>query len=199
MCRRKDFSAYLPSFFMRDRTEGVKGVLYHRSICVKDDGNTFCSTECGACKGEKGLKIDSANIGMESARSYRASNVTVRRFAIMDYQAELTQGGMAQTGNGLNAAVSDSSENAQEQMGQTTDKSKQYMEDWQNRFNVSASRVSLRTTASDTVNDIRQYTLRYIFDMLFAERRERFRNWLEGNREQDMPVQEADTANQELS
>ena len=34
-----------------------------------------------------GLKIDSATVGMESARNYRSSTTTVRKFAIKEYQA----------------------------------------------------------------------------------------------------------------
>ena len=46
------------------------------------------------------MKIDSSTVGMESARSYRASNTTFRRFTIMDYQQGLNRGS-----NALNTAV----------------------------------------------------------------------------------------------
>lgn len=36
------------------------------------------------------MRIDSASIGMDSARSYHASKTSVRRFEITDYQAGLT-------------------------------------------------------------------------------------------------------------
>ena len=68
---------------------------------------------------EKNLRIDSSNIGMESARSYKASNVTVRRFMITDYQAGLTNGDGMQKGNSLNTAVSGEEEQDREQKEQT--------------------------------------------------------------------------------
>lgn len=36
------------------------------------------------------MRIDSASIGMDSARSYHTSKTSVRRFEITDYQAGLT-------------------------------------------------------------------------------------------------------------
>ena len=50
-------------------------------------------------KEKKGLRIDSATIGMESARSYQALGATVRRFTVKDYQQSLANN------NSLNAAV----------------------------------------------------------------------------------------------
>lgn len=115
------------------------------------------------------MKIDSATIGMESARSYKASSTTVRRFMITEYQASL-----AQSDNTLNTAVTDSNENAEEQSGETTEQKNNLVEEWQSRYHLSASRVKLRTDASNTAMDIKQITIRYIFDLLFAARRERF-------------------------
>ncbi len=115
------------------------------------------------------LKIDSATIGMESARNYRASSTTVRRFSITEYQASL-----AQSDNTLNTAVADSEENAEEKSGQTTEQNSSLVEDWQSRYRISSSRLNLRTSASNTAMDIKQITIRYIFDLLFAARRERF-------------------------
>lgn len=115
------------------------------------------------------MKIDSATIGMESARSYKASSTTVRRFMITEYQANL-----AQSDNTLNTAVSDGEENAEEKSGQTTEQKSYLVEEWQSRYRLSASKVKMRTEASNTVMDIKQATIRYIFDLLFAARRERF-------------------------
>ncbi len=119
------------------------------------------------------MKINSGTIGMESARSYRASNVTVRRFAITDYQAGLTQ-----NDNTLNTAVSDSQENEDEQKNQVAEQTGNTLEEWQSRYGMSASRLQLRSTISDAVEDIRQVTIRYIFDLLFSARRERLKEWL---------------------
>ncbi len=135
------------------------------------------------------MKIDSATIGMESARSYRASNVTVRRFAITEYQAGLTQ-----NNNTLNTAVNDSQEDVKEKERQATEKKAGMPDDWQNRYGMASSRIKLRESIDNAVEDIRQVTLRYIFDLLFSARRERLRNWLdEGSRTEGVSENNAET------
>lgn len=133
---------------------------------------------------EKNLRIDSSNIGMESARSYKASNVTVRRFMITDYQAGLTNGDDMQKGNSLNTAVSGEEEQDREQKEQTEQtgqKTTTTLEEWQNRFGIPSARRSIRSDSNSVMNDIRQVTLRYIFDMLFAARRNRLSDWMQEN------------------
>lgn len=140
-------------------------------------------------RSKEGLKIDSATIGMESARSYRASNVTVRRFAITEYQAGLTQ-----NNNTLNTAVNDSQEDVKEKESQATEKKANMLDDWQNRYGMASSRVKLRESIDNAVEDIRQVTLRYIFDLLFSARRERLSNWLdEGSRTEGVSENNAET------
>ena len=133
---------------------------------------------------EKNLRIDSSNIGMESARSYRTSNVTVRRFMITDYQTGLTNGDGMQKGNSLNTAVSGEEEQAKEQKEQTEQtgqKTTTALEEWQNRFGIPSARRTIRSDSNSVMNDIRQVTLRYIFDMLFAARRNRLSDWMQEN------------------
>ncbi len=110
------------------------------------------------------MKITSSTIGMESARSFHASNVTVRRFMIKEYQS------------GVNASVTDSqgeTEETDEQTAENTTKQAKEqksttLEEWQNRYQGSVSKIKIRSSVSDTVTDIRQATIRYIFDLLFA-------------------------------
>lgn len=116
------------------------------------------------------MKIDSSTIGMESARSYKASTATIKRFVITEYQANF-----AQTGNSLNASVSDS-QTEKEEGAEVMQQNPKALEDWQSRYNVSASRIKLRESANDTAMEIKQMTIRYIFDLLFSARRERFYN-----------------------
>lgn len=122
------------------------------------------------------MKIDSSTIGMESARSYHASNATVRRFSIMDYQQSLAQGG-----NSLNAAISEEQGDTQDKSSGAADKRNTTMQEWQNRFQVSSNRISIHTSASQAFFEIRETSLRYIFDMLFASRRNRLNQWSSGN------------------
>lgn len=129
------------------------------------------------------MKIDSSNIGMESARSYRASRATYRRFSLTDYRG----GSLTYNGNSLNATVTDGqngngqtvaggNQNGQETEG--TGKKLYTLEDWQNSLSISTGRVNIRTAGS-TLADFRQATVRYIFDLLFANRRGRMNQWME--------------------
>ncbi len=120
------------------------------------------------------MKIDSSTIGMESARSYQATKTTYRRFSIMEYRA----GSLTYNGNGLNAAVTDGQntdgqvqENKEGEDSGTADKKLYTLEDWQNSLAVRSGRVNIRNARSSTMEDLRQVTVRYIFDLLFANRR----------------------------
>lgn len=124
------------------------------------------------------MKIDSSVVGMESARSYRASNTTIRRFAITDYRQSLNQGN-----NALNAAIGGETKdagNAEEKAAKgSEEKNTATLQDWQSRLQATTSNVSIRSSASQTYADIKQQTLRYIFDLLFSARRNRFRQWMQ--------------------
>ncbi len=129
------------------------------------------------------MKIDSSNIGMESARSYRASRATYRRFSLTDYRG----GSLTYNGNSLNAAVTDGQNGSSQtvagdnQNGQETEGSgkKMYtLEDWQNSMSISSGRVNIRNAGS-TLADFRQATVRYIFDLLFGSRHGRINQWVE--------------------
>lgn len=124
------------------------------------------------------MRIDSSAVGMESARSYRASNTTVRRFAITDYQQGLNQGS-----NALNAAIGGETKDAghaEEKAAKgSEEKNTATLQDWQSRLQATTSNVSIRSSVSQTYADIKQQTLRYIFDLLFSARRNRFRQWMQ--------------------
>lgn len=119
------------------------------------------------------MRIDSSAVGMESARSYRASNTTIRRFAITDYRQNPGQGHGA-----LNAAIGGNTGSAG---GNVAGEGKKVstLQDWQARLQSTGSNVSVRSAASRTYEDIKQQTIRYIFDLLFSARRDRFRQWMQ--------------------
>lgn len=130
------------------------------------------------------MRIDSSTVGMESARSYRASNTTARRFSIMDYQGGLTQGN-----HSLNAAIGGNTGNAAD-AGQSQQKTESEtagergittMQDWQTRFQATTSNVTIRSAASQTLSQLREQTIRYIFDILFAARRGQLNQWMRIN------------------
>ncbi|MDE7114289.1 MAG: hypothetical protein K2O57_08900, partial [Acetatifactor sp.] len=115
--------------------------------------------------------------------SYRASRATYRRFSLTDYRG----GSLTYNGNSLNATVTDGqngngqtvaggNQNGQETEG--TGKKLYTLEDWQNSLSISTGRVNIRTAGS-TLADFRQATVRYIFDLLFANRRGRMNQWME--------------------
>ncbi|MCM1190304.1 MAG: hypothetical protein NC541_13540 [bacterium] len=133
------------------------------------------------------MRIDSSTVGMESARSYKASNTTARRFSITDYQGGLTQGNYS-----LNAAIGGNAGNtAEAEQGQQTNGTEgagvrsvrviTTMQDWQARFQASTSNVNIRSSASQSLFQLREQTIRYIFDMLFAARRNRLNQWTQVN------------------
>ena len=128
-------------------------------------------------KEKKVLIIDSSNVGMESARSYRKASATMRRFVITDYQDEPAQGNDA-----LDAAVGENAQNsaaAEKKEGEKAEQNVSTLQDWQARFQATGSRVNIRSSASRTAEDIRQTTIRYIFDLLFSNRRKRLNRWME--------------------
>lgn len=134
------------------------------------------------------MRIDSSNVAMQSSRGYQATKATYRRFSLMEYRS----GSLTYNGNSLNAAVSNGQsgneqsvgENKQGNKDQAADASEQKLytvEDWKNSMEVGRGRVNIRSSESRTMEDLRQVTVRYIFDLLFANRRSRWNDWMKEN------------------
>ena len=124
------------------------------------------------------MRIDSASIGMDSARSYHASKASVRRFEITDYQADLTD---VSTRGQKTPDGEDTTQNTEEQEN-SAENTTLTAKDWQSRFLVSSSRWNMRSSASEqTLSTIREYTVRYIFDLLFPSRNSTLRDWMQEN------------------
>ena len=119
---------------------------------------------------------------MDSARSYHASKTSVRRFEITDYQAGLTDVSTKgqKTPNG-----EDTTQNTEEQENTTenpAENTAMTAKDWQSRFLVSFARWDMRSSASEqTLSTIREYTVRYIFDLLFPSRNSTLHDWMQEN------------------
>jgi len=116
---------------------------------------------------------------MESARSYQSAKAGMRRFVIKDYQ-----GTLANSGNALNTAVKDNNTDTakKDDAADITSQEKNSAAsatEWQNRFGITASRSNIRTYQDNTIANIRQLSLRYIFDLLFSSRRSRFKDFYE--------------------
>ncbi len=124
------------------------------------------------------MRIDSASIGMDSARRYHTSKTSVRRFEITDYQAGLTD---VSTKGQKTPEGEDTAQNTGEQEN-TAENTAMTAKDWQSRFLVSSARWNMRSSASEqTLSTIREYTVRYIFDLLFPSRNSTLHDWMQEN------------------
>ena len=115
---------------------------------------------------------------MDSARSYHTSKTSVRRFEITDYQAGLTD---VSTKGQKTPEGEDTAQNTGEQEN-TAENTTMTAKDWQSRLLVSSARWDMRSSASEqTLSTIREYTVRYIFDLLFPSRNSTLRDWMQEN------------------
>lgn len=127
---------------------------------------------CAKKERKEGLRIDSATIGMESARTYQSTKTTYRRFSLTEYRGGFMNG----EGNTLNAAVTGGQEDTTltEENGESTETSEKKLftpEDWQNSLNLRTKRVNIRSTSSEsTMLEFRQLTVRYIFSLFFPNK-----------------------------
>ena len=79
----------------------------------------------------------------------------------------------------MNTAVSDGENETEEQKPTVKESRTNVWDEWQNRYGMSSSRISLRESVDNTLSDIKQTTIRYIFDLLFASRRDKLYHWLD--------------------
>ncbi len=112
------------------------------------------------------MRIESSAIGMDSARSYKASRTSYSRFALKDY----VQGGM-NTGAGV-AGQQLGTGNMKEQTAQG--KGNGGVSDLREQVErMRTGRVQLRSSSENAVGKLRSYTMRYIFMLLFGDDRTR--------------------------
>ena len=120
------------------------------------------------------MRIESASVAMNASRKYESSSVTMRRFMITEVTAGSLQGGnLTATGGDTKA----SGEEGQQTTG-TKENTGMSLRDWQSRFQTKISSVSLRSSASQTYEEIRNQTIRYIYELFFGNRQSRG-NWLD--------------------
>ena len=95
------------------------------------------------------MRIDSSTIGMESARSYRSSSMSVRRFDITDYQGRKAQDN--------------------EKLEASKDNNTSFIDEWKEFIGISNAREKINTNTKevDISSTIRDLSFRYIFDILF--------------------------------
>lgn len=143
------------------------------------------------------MKIDSGVVGMESARSYKSTSSATRRFVVTEYRETFAQanaflgtaaGDTAEGFEEKNKSLAKEENQEKTEYGKTTS-----LAEWQNRFGIRSNRVKMRGEGSRIEEDLRQVTVRYIFELLFSARRNRMKEWME---EHGMDMEtDADTVN----
>lgn len=133
------------------------------------------------------MKIDSGTVNMGSARSYKTTSVSFRRFTLETRQVAAGGGiNAALGGNTGNAGGAEKGEGGKDENGSLKAQESQNKEnsqaatlqDWQDRMQQTGSNVSVRSQASQTLAEIRHSTVRYIFELLFSFRRNRLNRWM---------------------
>lgn len=117
------------------------------------------------------MKIESSTIGMESARSYKASRTSYNRFMLKDYVKGETDTNVAGQELGMGNEKEQSAQ--QSESGESSEGNRlltrQGITDLRERVeSMRATRIELRSQPVDTVNSMRSYTMRYIFMLLFG-------------------------------
>lgn len=137
------------------------------------------------------MRIDSSTVGMESARRYRAGGTSVRHEVIKDYRQNLEEGFF---GSALMGSMTASEQNVWQRNGQraegddgegnastVTNEDRTMDGFWGLRGNsgIRRSISSADRENRSVAEDLRQITIRYIFELLFAARRGQRERWLE--------------------
>lgn len=125
------------------------------------------------------MKIDSSAVGMESTRNYRESTLNIRRYVVSRYTESGTELQVADQ-NGEKPGTENTEENGNTEQNKTGNQTAS-LNDWQGRMQVSTAKIRVRSRESQTLDQIRQRTVRYIFDLLFAYRRNRLGSWGQEN------------------
>ena len=121
------------------------------------------------------MKIESSNIGMESARSYYTSKITYRRFELTDY-SNMNQSAAQKEGE----AAEEDGKDSFRQLMQGAEEGISSLQNWVDHLSSIKSNYKLRNPQEQTAETIRLETLKYIFEQLFEQRRKRLMDLLGG-------------------
>ncbi len=122
------------------------------------------------------MRIDSATVGMESARSYSAVSFSFKRFAEMDFSGALS----ANTSLG-DGALFKNEEPSEEKGEKNTGNmiTKDGIMDLRERIEGLKKNYKIRTYDEKTAEQIKHESIMYILDLLFGDAKERIRKRLE--------------------
>lgn len=119
------------------------------------------------------MRIDSSIIGMESERRYTSSTTRSGRLQVRDYNGRPAHGTMGTFGELLNPDMGGSleaqggkeKENGSDPNTATKDSIIELRERVESMRN---GRLSLRSSSVTSMSEFREYTIRYIFDIMFS-------------------------------
>lgn len=117
------------------------------------------------------MRIDSSIIGMESERRYRSSSTKYGRTEVRDYGRGSAFGTTGAFGNLLNPDMNQDLETQGEDKKDADDNmaTKDDIIDLRKRVeSMRSGRLNLRSSSISSLNEFRQVTIRYIFDIMFG-------------------------------
>ncbi len=128
------------------------------------------------------MKIDSSTIGMESARSYHASSVSVRRFRLTEYESAAENGIGTGMGDGTDSLPAGRTEDGKvsEAEGESSTGQKadlQTIRDMADRMSLKRVNFTARSQEARTTETIRVNTLRYILEQILEGYRKRLKDY----------------------
>ena len=127
------------------------------------------------------MRISSASVGMESARSFRTASYSFRRLEEMDLSGAFSRrtfkdGGTASEKGELKE---DSKENKGAKNGKMI--TKEEIIDLQKRMEGVNRNQVVRSADKTEAETIRQSSIMYILELLFGDAKSRFRDWIENS------------------
>lgn len=128
------------------------------------------------------MRIESSAIGMDSARSFKASRTSYNRFILKDYVQGGTNTGAGVAGQQLGMGNMKEQTTQDQGKGEENGKKNRVLttsgiSDLRERVeSMRMGRVQLRSSSENAVGKLRNYTMRYIFMLLFGD--DRTRNFL---------------------
>lgn len=133
------------------------------------------------------MKIQSSNIGMESARTYQLTKTTSKQYVFKQSFASVANGmGNALGDEALEEETMKKDGSLEESKGEVTGENQttaeEALKELQDRMSVSPRREIPRATASDTMDRFRQMTTRYIMILLFGS--DKAKEWMKNMEEE---------------
>ncbi len=127
----------------------------------------------------KNLKIDSSTVGMESARSYQTSSVSIRRFDVKEYVGAFQKSYSEAGANGANIGTEagNSGEMISEENTAESGSNVLSMKDLLEQMQSVRNNYKIRSAEEQNAETIRMETIRYIFEQLFEARRKQLMDY----------------------